>query len=95
MHTCLPTTEEWHNVLYDHANQVTWADIWAQNKNHTLEMVMLEFECMYNFHVLPDQPLGFIQATENLPQWVTGTERVTDVLKYMLLCFDKVHNSWR
>jgi len=28
-------------VLYDRANHVTLADIWAQNKNQTLEMVML------------------------------------------------------
>jgi len=53
------------------------------------------FECTYNFHVLPHQPLGFIYATGNLPHWVTGTERMTEVLKYMLLWFDKVRNSWR
>jgi hypothetical protein len=33
--------EELHDVLYDRADHVNLADIWAQNKNQTLEMVML------------------------------------------------------
>lgn len=56
--------------MYDHVNNVTVSTQPGTKQESNCRDGSASSEGMYKFHMLPNQPLGFIQAKRNLPQWL-------------------------